>query len=341
MGNNFYCGHYFSGSDNFLRPTSLLKMRIRTNVSLAPLMTFGIGGSAAFFVKVSNADDLIEAVKIAKTKNLPYFLLAGGSNVVCGDGVWPGLVIYYTPRLVIRNSRFDLKIQDPRSNLKIQANLSLAVLIKTAISHGLADLETLSGIPGTVGGAIVGNAGAYGQCISDHLARVEIFDANKNVRRWLTKQQCRFAYRESIFKQKRDWLVLQAEFKLERGERKGLITKAREIIKIRNAKYAPGLRSPGSFFKNVLAKGMSRVTLDKIDQTKIRDGKIPAGYLLEAAGAKGLAVGGARVADFHGNLIINDGTATFQNVITLATKLKKLVQAKFDITLEEEVQYLI
>ena len=133
---------------------------------------------------------------------------------------------------------------------------------------------------------------------------------------------------------------MRAEFKLKKGDKKVLAKKSREIIKVRSEKYNPNLRCPGSFFKNVLISDVSRVTLARIDKQKIRAGKIPAGYLLEAVGAKGRRVGGIYVADFHGNLLINDGHGTYRDVRLLAAKLKKLVQKKFGIELDEEVRYI-
>ncbi len=306
-----------------------MNLCLRRNVSLAPHTTFGVGGRARYFISVSNPADLVEAVRLAKEKKWPYWLIAGGSNVVFGDGTFRGLIIHFKPK--------DRPCQWQGLTLTVEANLPLGRLIKMAIKFGLAGLETLSGIPGTVGGAIVGNAGAYGQCISDCLTQVEIFDGRRI--RWLVKKQGRFAYRESIFK-KKDWLVLRAEFRLRKGDKKHLAARAREIIKTREKKYKPGLRCPGSFFKNVLVKDVSRATLDKIDRGKIIEGKIPAGYLLERVGANGLKFGGLHIADYHGNLLINDGAATCREVRILAAKLKKLVKAKFGIRLEEEVRYL-
>ncbi|HEY4476553.1 MAG TPA: UDP-N-acetylmuramate dehydrogenase [Candidatus Paceibacterota bacterium] len=311
----------------------------KRNVLLAPYTTFGIGGRADYFLEVRNPEELVLAVKLAVKDKMRYEVIAGGSNVVFSDKTFDGLVIHYR----VKKQGSTLKTRQGRT-LKCEAGLLLSRLIETAISNGLAGLETLSGIPGTVGGAIVGNAGAYGQTISDCLTRVEIFDP-KNVRhsvshkRWLTKKQCRFAYRESVFKSK-NWLILRAEFKLKKGDKKVLAKKSREIIKVRSEKYNPNLRCPGSFFKNVLISDVSRVTLARIDKQKIRAGKIPAGYLLEAVGAKGRRVGGIYVADFHGNLLINDGHGTYRDVRLLAAKLKKLVQKKFGIELDEEVRYI-
>jgi UDP-N-acetylmuramate dehydrogenase len=307
-------------------------MKLRQNVPLALYTTFGIGGRAHYFISATNFAELVSAVRLAKKNHWRYFVIAGGSNVVFDDKTFDGVVICFKPK--------DGPCHWQGPSLTVKANLPLAKLIKTAISHGLAGLETLSGIPGTVGGAIVGNAGAYGQTISDCLTRVEIFDGRKI--KWLAKKQCRFTYRESIFKSN-GWLILRAEFKLVTGDKKALAKKSQEIIKIRTTKYDPSLKCPGSFFKNVLVKDVSirRGGLAKIDKQKIINSKIPAGYLLEAVGAKGMRIGGIYVADFHGNLLINDGHGTYRDVVTLATQLKKLVQKKFGVTLEEEVRYML
>ena len=314
-------------------------MRLKQNVLLAPYTTFGIGGRARYLISVTNSTELIKAVSLAKKNRWRYFVIAGGSNVVFGDKTFDGLIIHYQ----IKNQG-SIRLRRIEPLIKCEAGILLSHLIKTAISKGFTGLETLSGIPGTVGGAIVGNAGAYGQTISDCLTRVEIFDPNvrhpMSHKRWLTKKLSRLTYRDSIFKSK-NWLILRAEFKLEKGDKKTLNKKSRKIIKVRSEKYDSSLRCPGSFFKNVLRKSVSRATLAKIDQTKIKSGKIPAGYLLEAVGAKGMRVGGIYVADFHGNLLINNGHGTYRDVVTLAAKLKKLVKDKFGITLEEEVRYML
>ncbi len=323
----------------------------KQNISLRPYTTFGIGGIAKKFVEVQTAEELLSVVEEAQRSKTPYELIAGGSNVVFSDKVISSLIIRFTPPWPSPRGRVG---RGRGLILRCPANLPLENLITEAISNGLAGIETLSGIPGTVGGAIVGNAGAYGQSISDCLTRVQIFDSRPldAVRpkgrtasgiRWLSKKQCQFSYRNSIFKdsKKKNWLILRAEFKLKKGDKKELEKKSREIIKIRLQKYNPSLRCPGSFFKNVLVKEISKKSLKLIDLNKIRDSKLPAGYLLESVGAKGMRIGGIYVADFHGNLLVNDGHGTYRDVITLATKLKKLVKNKFGITLEEEVRYIV
>lgn len=306
--------------------------QLQTQVPLAPLSTFGLGGVAAFYAKVTNISELIAALGYARDSALPYALIAGGSNLVFPDGVWRGLIIHFAAP--------DSEMVVVEEEITVSAGESLAKLVSTSIDHSLAGLEALSGIPGSVGGAIVGNAGAYGQSISDHLVSVDIFDAEKSETRCLQHSDGDFAYRDSVFKQNRNLIVLSAKFKLTKGNREELSQKAREIITIRNAKYVPGVKCPGSFFKNVLVSDISPEALAKIPADKIRDGKIATGWLLEQVGARGMREGEIEVADFHGNLLFNHDGGTAEQVKILAEKLKKLVWEKFEIKIEEEVRYL-
>lgn len=307
-------------------------MPIREDVALSQISTFGIGGPARWYSRVSTPRQLVAAVLEAKKSSQPYLLVAGGSNVVFADRGFAGLVIQYF------RSRGGVAVRG--EIIQCEAGVPLGRLITTAVKNGLGGLEAMSGIPGTVGGAVVGNAGAYGQSISDHLLEVTIFDGK--IERRLTKAECRFAYRESVFKTPRakHWLVLGARFKLTPADSKVLTQHARQIMATRQKKYQPGLRCPGSFFKNVLVAGVSQRALRLIDPAKVIDGKIPAGYLLEAIGAKGLRRGRIKIADFHGNLLINEGGATAAEVKKLAAILKQRVFKKFGIKLQEEVRYL-
>lgn len=293
----------------------------------------------------------MEAVAAAKNSGLPYKILAGGSNIVFPDGILNGFLIK-----IGSFSRPLIKVVGQR--IEADSGVELMQLIKVAIRNGFSGLETLSGIPGTIGGAIVGNAGAYGHSISEAVEKVEIFDpfdaapsfapqsgtsAGRQGKRWLKNKDCGFHYRHSIFKEQ-PYIVLRAVLKFnlsgqEKGNPKKLKEISQNIITARLKKYKPGLRCPGSFFKNVLVKDVSRKTLSLINQEKIIEGKIPAGYLLEQVGAKGMRLGGIRIADFHGNLLINDGQATAKDVKNLAEILKNRVQNKFGIKLEEEIRY--
>jgi UDP-N-acetylmuramate dehydrogenase len=153
------------------------------------------------------------------------------------------------------------------------------------------------------------------------------------------RDECQFEYRESLFKKNHEEII-EIGFEILNGDVADLVKKSAEIRDLREVKYPTGIKCPGSFFKNILASSLSEQQLKNIPADKINHGKIPAGYLLEEVGAKGMKVGGARVADYHGNLIINDGQATASDIWTLATKLEDLVKQKFAIQLEPEVQRL-
>lgn len=301
-------------------------IKIRKNVRLAPLSTFRIGGRAEYFCSVGKPDELVKAIGLAKKLKLPYRIFAGGSNVVFPDGTLKGLLIRFSGGWVVRKG--NIAVAD--------GGVNLARVISSSIGWGLKGLETLSGIPGTLGGAVVGNAGAYGHSISEIVKRVEVWDGKE--KHWIRKSNCNFGYRDSIFKHK-NILVLRAELVFRKGKKKELKKISWEIIKIREKKYRPGLKCPGSFFKNVLAENISEKSLKKIDKKKIIDGKIPAGYLLEEVGAKGMRLGGVRIAKFHGNLLINSGQAKAKEVRKMAEILKRKVYKKFGIRLEEEVRY--
>ncbi|HET7842396.1 MAG TPA: FAD-binding protein, partial [Terriglobia bacterium] len=227
-------------------------LRLRRQVPLSPLSTFHIGGRAENFVSVESPEDLVGFVLFARQERMPYQILAGGSNVVFPDQGLCGLLIR------IRGGELALD----GTRCRVDAGVELAQVIRASLRKGLEGLETLSGIPGSIGGAIVGNAGAYGHSIAEVLEKVEIWDGRR--RRWLTRSDCRFRYRESVFKEK-PYLVLRAVLNFRRGNRNELLRKSREIIRTRLKKYKPGLRCPGSFFKNVLVSEISRRSFQRID----------------------------------------------------------------------------
>jgi UDP-N-acetylmuramate dehydrogenase len=301
-------------------------MKIKQNVNLAPFNTFGLISRAEYFCQAKNVSDLISAVEFAKSKKIRYRIFGEGSNVVFPDGKLEGLLIKMAGGRIIKKGNL----------LIVDAGVPLIRVVKETAKSGLAGIETLAGIPGTLGGAIVGNAGAYGHAISEVVAGVKVWDGKKFF--WVSRRRCQFGYRESIFKHK-SYIVLCAALKFKKGDPKNLKKIYRQIIKIRLKKYRPGLRCPGSFFKNILVKNISKKTLVKINPAKIIEGKIPAGYLLEEVGAKGMSCGGIKIADFHGNLFINRGGGTAADIKKLAQILKRRVYKKFGIELEEEIRY--
>jgi UDP-N-acetylmuramate dehydrogenase len=185
-----------------------------------------------------------------------------------------------------------------------------------------------------VGGAIYGNAGAYGHSIQECVESVRFFDGSAVRELWSNKLD--FSYRNSVFKSFKDWVVLDAVLKLEQADSAELRSTADGILRIRNEKYPPTMKCAGSIFKNLLLADLPPGVM--VPGKVVREGKVPSAYFLEAAGAKGLAIGGLRVADSHANLIYNEGSGTARDLWHLIETLKVGVWEKFGVRLEEEVQ---
>jgi len=278
-------------------------------------------------VSVSTFEELKEALELAAANNLETLFLGGGSNLlVSDDGV---------AKLVIQNKLSGIKQRG--TILTAKSGTSLQELVNYSIEHGVAGLQKLTGIPGTVGGAIFGNAGAYGQSISDHLVEVVFFDGDEKVA--FNKKQSEFSYRSSIFKTSR-LPILEATFQFEEGETQVLKEEADKTLSQRLVKYPAGIKCPGSFFKNLIVAELPKGVAANIPEDKITFGKITAGYLLEEVGAKGLSRGDIEIAPYHANLFINKGKGTAKDFYELAQEVALKVKEKFGITLEPEVQLI-
>jgi len=201
----------------------------------------------------------------------------------------------------------------------------------------------MTGIPGWVGGAVYGNAGAYGHSIQERVESVRYFDSQAtdgHTLRDIGVEQCGFQYRESVFKQHKDWVVLAVRLRLEPADASELKATADGILKIRNAKYPPEMRCAGSIFKNLLWSQIPEPLRSQIPADVVREGKVPAAYFLEVAGAKGMKDGDIQVAGYHANLIYNGGGGSALQVHRVIQTLKARVMERFGLELEEEVQYL-
>jgi UDP-N-acetylmuramate dehydrogenase len=196
----------------------------------------------------------------------------------------------------------------------------------------------LAGIPGWTGAAVYGNAGAYGHSISERVASVRFFDGTEV--REFPHAECRFAYRESIFKRHKEWIIFSVELEMSPGDRAELRRTADGIVKTRNEKFPATMQCAGSVFKNLLLRELPPATAAEVPAETVRDGKVPAAWFLERVGAKGLERGGIRVADYHANLIYNSGSGTAAELCALILDLKARVRARFGFELEEEVQYV-
>lgn len=296
------------------------------NAPLARYTRFEIGGPARMLANVSTEEALAETLLLARESRTPNAVIGGGTNLICDDEGFPGVIIRYVPNAI--------EIDGER--VHVQAGAVLQDLVDRTVDTGLKGLETMTGIPGWVGGAIYGNAGAYGHSIQEIVESVRFFDGEKVAE--LGGNKLHFAYRESVFKRFKNWVILDAVLRLKKGDAAELRAAADGILKIRNEKYPPTMRCAGSIFKNLMLADLpAGVTVP--DQV-VREGKVPAAYFLEAAGAKGLAIGGLRVADYHANLIYNEGGGTARDLLHLIETLKAGVWEKFGVRLEEEVQHI-
>ncbi|MCL5784783.1 MAG: UDP-N-acetylmuramate dehydrogenase [Patescibacteria group bacterium] len=307
-------------------------LKLEDNFPLKNITTLQIGGPAKKFVAVKTQEDLIEAIAYAKNNQIPYLIIGGSSNLLIADEGVNGLVIKNEISSIESISHLG------GVTLKVKSGTILQDVVDYAINHNLAGLEKLTKIPGTVGGAVYGNAGAYGQTISDHITRVVILSEAKNLKT-LTKSKCKFGYRNSIFK-KNKYPIIEAAFQLETGNPENLQMAAKAVAWKRFVKYPPGLKCPGSFFKNLVAADIPEEILKNIPPEKIVYGKLPAGALLEEVGAKGQSLNGIAISDRHANLFINQGTGTAQAFYNLAKTYAQKVKEKFGITLEPEVQLI-
>jgi UDP-N-acetylmuramate dehydrogenase len=295
------------------------------NAPLSQYTRFGIGGPACVLADAATENALIEAVHALEGR---YALIGGGTNLVAADEGFPGAVLRYTANA----------LEVDGTAIRAAAGVVLQDLVDAAMQAGLAGLHTMTGIPGWVGGAIYGNAGAYGHSIEEFVESVRFFDGRRI--REIGRDACQFRYRESVFKQHKDWIILEATLRLPPGDPAALRAAAAEIRKIRDQKYPPAMRCAGSIFKNLLLAELPEAVRARIPAHVVREGKAPAAYFLELAGAKGLACGGIRVADYHANLIYNESGGTASQVREVIDILKDRVKHQFGLGLEEEVQYV-
>lgn len=314
---------------------------IRSNFPLKNITTIGVGGPAKYYSEIDDITVLTALINQLESTKTPFLVIGGGSNLLISDH---GLDL-----VVIRNIASEIILPDtPLQSLRllksgdivrvsVTAGTTLQSFVDFTIQHGLAGLQKLTGIPGSVGGAIYGNAGAYGQTISDHLTHTLVY--YQKHKSSYPHPACKFSYRDSVFKTTHQ-TIISADFVLTVSDPHSLQQEADHTLIARLKKYPPGIQCPGSFFKNLLAENLPQSLLDTIPNLKDYYGKVPAWYFLEVVGAKGMSIGGARVSDIHANLIENTGRARAQDFYDLTTLLQQKVQEKFGITLEPEVQIL-
>ncbi len=293
------------------------------------LTTLQIGGPIKEFYTAETEQELINYISMAEEKKLPYLVIGGGSNLLVSDEGFQGVVI--------KNQIKDKHILG--NNIVVKSGEILQDVVNFANEKGLSGLESLAGIPGTIGGAVYGNAGAYGQTISDHLVSVKYFNPNEYGEKTILKEDGSFGYRDSVFKKTKN-IILEITISLSPADPEQLKQFSLEIIKKREVKYPPGIKCPGSFFKNIIASELPAKILEGIPQDRVIYGKVPAGALLELVGAKGDRLGDIEIAPYHANLFINRGKGKASDFYNLAKEYFDKVKGKFWIELEPEVQFV-
>lgn len=301
---------------------------IRENAKLSQYTRFGIGGPAAILCDTGSEEAFVTVIRLVQDAALPSMIIGGGTNLIISDSGFEGVVLRYTGARLERNGNL----------VQAEAGAVLQDVVDRSIQFSLKGMETMTGIPGYLGGAIYGNAGAYGHAIQERVQQVRLFDGERILR--FSNEDCQFRYRESIFKTRKDWVILSCDLAFEAGDSGKLAKTAAEIRAIRDAKYPPAMKCAGSIFKNLLVTNLPPTVVAEIPLQVIREGKVPSAWFLQQTGAKGLRRGDIQVADYHANLVYNDGAGTAADLVAVIEELKTRVRNRFGIELEEEVQYV-
>ena len=279
--------------------------KIFVNEDMSKHTSFKVGGIADFFIKVDDMQELLYVLKLAKKLRIKTYVVGNGTNLIIKDTGFRGIII----KLNFNH----LKIE--KGKIAVGAGVPVALLSGFAYRKGIKGYEFLSGIPGTIGGAVKMNAGAYGNEIKDVIQETVILDEKYNIRT-LTAEEQKFTYRKSIFFEKK-WIIIASTFKIEKGDISEIKEKRKGFMDKRKEKQPLNLPNAGSIFKRT-------------------DKCIPA-KLIDEAGLKGYQIGGAQISPKHAGFIVNTGDATAKDIIKLIKYTRKKVQDKFGIELELEV----
>ncbi len=284
-------------------------INVYTNESMKKHTTFRIGGNADYFLIPENTSELQSAIKICRANNIPYFILGNGSNILVSDKGIEGAVIS-TEKL---NT-----IEVYEDTIYAQAGAKLSKTASIAAENSLSGFETLSGIPGTVGGAVFMNAGAYGGEIKDVALEVYAIDEHGNEKTF-SNSECNFGYRSSVFSSG-EYIITGAKFRLRTKDKDEITAQMRDYAERRRDRQPLSFPSAGSTFK--------------------RPEGYFAGKLIQDSGLRGFAIGGAAVSEKHCGFVVNTGNATCSDVVNLIDYIKKCVYEKFGVMLHEEVRII-
>jgi UDP-N-acetylmuramate dehydrogenase len=287
-----------------------MKDQVEANVPLALLTAYQVGGNAEWFVQPSHEKVLSESLTWARDSQLPITVIGAGTNLLISDEGIPGLVVHLRSWRGIETLGEGL--------LEVRAGESIAALSWLVARKGWAGLEWAVGVPGSVGGAVVMNAGAHGAQMADNLVSVEVL-TETGVQRTVTAEQLELSYRHSVL-QERQWIVLSARIQLETGKDSATLTQTLTAFNdYRHRTQPSGFPNCGSVFRNP------------------KEGH-RAGWLIEQCGLKGYQVGAAQVAEKHANFILNRGGATAKDILVLMERMRSQVYDRWGVSLEPEVR---
>ena len=308
---------------------SLGRERLKFDEPLSKHTYFKLGGPADLLYEAKTIDELISSVQSAILYKVPYLIIGGGSNILVSDSGFRGLVIKNKTLSIqlkgfaggVEKGKLDLKEAIVQADSGVPANL----LIRYTLDQGLAGLENMLGLPGTVGGAVYNNSHHLNKLWGDHIIEVQALDLEGKIKKY-TQKECQFDYDYSIFHKTKE-VILSASFQLKREDKDILWAIANEAVKRRASTQPLGIPSSGCMFKNI----------PLADQMRLGLSTQSIGYLIDKVGLKGLQIGGASVSQIHANFIVNDGTATSQDVFDLVILIKSKIKEKFGVDLVEEV----
>jgi UDP-N-acetylmuramate dehydrogenase len=306
--------------------------RVKKNEPMSRHTTYRLGGPADFYLSVDGHDEAAMALAAARADGMPVLVLGGGSNILVADAGFRGLILSYSGR----------KVSIDGNRAVADGGAVLFSLVKSSADAGLAGLEWAAGIPGTVGGAVRGNAGAYGGEIKDRLEVVQAIDLGTGEPRTFLGSECGFSYRESFFKAK-PWLITRAAFVLEPGDKGSLLETIKKTIELRRNKQPLEFGSAGSVFKSYVfgdEKSIPEAIRADVPPAFIGYGRIPAAWIIERLGLKGKKIGGAMISEKHANYFVNAGNATADEVCQLIGYAKMKVRDELGIQLQEEIEYV-
>lgn len=312
-----------------------IEERIQNNISLSTKTSFRIGGPAKYYIEIKEKEDLVESIRWAKKENIKILYWGGGTNVLVSDAGFDGLVIKFSNDYIL-----------PRGErLECGAGALLMRASRIATAEKLTGFEWGIGIPGTIGGAIKGNAGAYGLYVGDYVETMEVYNLEKERFFTMSRNDCNFSYKNSLFNERKELLVWSVVFKLEKGDINE-IEKLNEEHMIHRRGSQPNLPSAGCIFKNI---SFEKVKIDNPELAKrieiekksfVERGMVPVAWLIEDLGLKGKVIGGAKISLEHANFIINTGNATAEDVVMMISYIKQQLRDKLSIQLWEEIQYI-